>query len=560
MEGLQVSHGQATATGPKTRNEDSLGLALPVGEERLIKGLTAVIADGVSGCDAGDEASQLVVRGLLSDYYATPDTWETAFCLQKVIEALNRWLVAQAIRHSKTLITTLSALVLRGRRYAIAHIGDTRIYRRRGSEFVCLTRDHVWDQPGMQHVLTRAVGLDEALAVDFLDGEIQVGDVFLLVTDGVWEPVGDRRLHELLLLHDDPQRAADALVEAALHAHTQDNASAVVVRIDALPTPNGIGDHLDEARDLPIPERLKPGQLIDQLEVIEPLHTSRASLLYRVRHRDSGQVHVMKTLPLTFADDPDMRSALLTEEWLTRRLVDSAFPQVLPLGLGERHWLYFVISWHEGQTLAQRLEHGHRFAVSEVIDIGCQLARALGLVHRLYIVHRDIKLENLHWGKDGRLRILDFGVAACDGITDDSMHPGTPSYMAPELFANSRASNNTDLYAAGASLYRLLTRHYPYGEIEPFQSPRFGDPVPPSRYRPDIPEWLDKLLLKAVARDPLLRFETAEEMLLALERGAIDPVRIRVRSPTLQRAPEKVWKALFLLSLLLNFYLLLRHR
>jgi len=175
----------------------------------------------------------------------------------------------------------------------------------------------------------------------------------------------------------------------------------------------------------------------------------------------------------------------------------------------------------------------------------------------LNIVHRDIKPANLHQGEDNRLRILDLGVALNPNSSNEDTHgnPGTPRFMAPELFAGEIASAQSDLYAAGVTLYYLLTRHYPYGEIEPFQRPRFGDPVPPTRYRPDIPQWLENIILKAVARDPKLRFETAEEMLLALEIGERKPLLTPARSPLAERDPLLMWQGIAVLSILGNVLL-----
>ena len=92
--------------------------------------------------------------------------------------------------------------------------------------------------------------------------------------------------------------------------------------------------------------------------------------------------------------------------------------------------------------------------------------------------------------EEGVLRVLDLGVAQ-SGMEaeqhDLSPQAGTPSFLAPEQFDGQPASTQTDLYATGVTLYYALTRHYPYGEVEPFQRPRFGEPVAPSRYRPDLP-------------------------------------------------------------------------
>jgi protein phosphatase len=129
--------------------------------------------------------------------------------------------------------------------------------------------------------------------------------------------------------------------------------------------------------------------------------------------------------------------------------------------------------------------------------------------------------------------------------------------MAPELFAGNVANEGSDLYACGVTLYELLTRKYPYGEIEPFQTPRFAQPAPPTRYRRDIPEWLETILLKACAREPADRFETAEEFVLALEHGAYRPLTSPRRIPLAARNPSLTLKIVLGISLVLNLVLAL---
>ena len=123
------------------------------------------------------------------------------------------------------------------------------------------------------------------------------------------------------------------------------------------------------------------------------------------------------------------------------------------------------------------------------------------------------------------------------------------------MFEGDQATAQSDIYAAGVSLYHLLTRKYPYGEVEPFQHPRFADPTPPTRYRPDTPQWLENVLLRAVARDQKQRFETAEEMLLALEKGEVRPLSAPPRTPLMQR-PAALWQAIALVSIVINLLLL----
>jgi len=231
---------------------------------------------------------------------------------------------------------------------------------------------------------------------------------------------------------------------------------------------------------------------------------------------------------------------------------------VLPLAAGERRFLYYVMSYHAGSTLQAQLDRGRHFAVTEVVRIGMQLAKGLGVLHRLSILHRDVKPANLLESEDGSVRILDLGVALAAGVPYPELagNPGTPSFMAPELFAGKAASAQSDLYAAGVTLYQLLTRRFPYGEIEPFQHPAFADPIPPTRFRPDTPKWLEALLLRVVAREPLQRFETAEELLLALERGESSTASAPPPVPLLHRSALVRWQAVALISLAVNLLLL----
>jgi serine/threonine protein phosphatase PrpC/tRNA A-37 threonylcarbamoyl transferase component Bud32 len=556
---LQVAVGYASLTGPRERNEDYCGVATPTGQELENKGIIAAVADGIGGHKGGREAAEYTVRGLLADYFSTPDTWGVPRAIETVSTALNRWVIAEANRNAELsgMATTLSALVLRGRRFFTAHIGDSRIYRLQDGQLEPLTVDHIWEHPELNNVLSRAIGLDPRVLMDFADGDLAVDDRFLLISDGVWGILPDALMAEVLLDHPEPQAAAAALTSLALAQGGHDNATAVVVDVLALP-PTGLRDSLESAVSLPLPHRLKVGHEIDGLAVEEILHEGRETVLYRVRHQRSGQQWVMKTLQPAMQGDSALSAALLTEEWRARRVVSPFFPQVVPAE--QRSALYYLMTWHAGASLQARLDAGQHFSVGEVVRLGEALLKAIAALHRLDIVHRDIKTDNIHLGQDGVLRLLDLGVAISLGDLQADELPGlagTPSYLAPQLYEGAPPESGFDLYAAGVTLYHLLTRHYPYGEIEPFHVPKFGEPERPTRWRPEIPGWLENILLKAVARQSADRFETAEEFLLALARGAARPLASPRRQPLLQRNPLMFWKALAAFSFLLNFVLLL---
>ncbi len=556
---LKFTTGQSSLTGPRPRNEDYVGVATPAQAQLNVKGAIVAVADGVSGNAGGGEAAEMTVRTVTSDYYATPDTWEPLTALDKVITAANRWLMAQANanRDLAGMATTLSLLLLRGQRYYAAHVGDTRIYLYRDGVLKQLTTDHVWDRPDMRHVLKRAVGLDQHLFVDFIEGELATNDVFIVMSDGVWGALDEKYIQKALELYDDPSLLCKHLTISALEKGSQDNCTAVAAQV-IQPGEDTLSELIASGRHLMVPDKLNVSDLLDNFEIVELLHESRASLLYKVRHVKTRQLFVLKTLQPLLAADKETCAALLNEEWLSKRVVSQHLPQVFPVSVEHRSKLYFVISWHEGATLQQRLDGGHHFTIAGIAKIGIDMMRGMGALHRLNIIHRDIKPANVHQGSDQRLRILDLGIAVSSGIgkIESMQNPGTPSFMAPELFEGEMASASTDIYAAGVTLYHLLTRKYPYGEVEPFQHPKFSDPVPPSRYRPDTPLWLENIILKAVARDPAMRFETAEEMILALESGESKPILAPARTPLVARARFVKWQWIAAFSLILNFLLI----
>lgn len=548
--------GQRSLAGARQHNEDCFAHAAPEAALVESKGVLLVVADGVSGSGRGREAAEYVVRGLLSGYYATPETWSVLRSLDSVLSALNRWLYAQGGRNRELagMSSTVSALIIRGNRYYLAHVGDSRVYRWRSGVLEQLTSDHVWERPDMTHVLRRAMGLDDHLMLEFGEGGVEEGDQFLLLTDGVWEPLGFSGLVQACLSYAEPDNLAGFLARQASRQGGHDDATALVVRVEQVPS-RLYPDWSAAARTLPLPPRLQPDTSLDGFRIIDLVHESRTTLVYRVRREQDGSEWALKTLPENVARDDAAIEALVQEEWLTGRVVSQYFPGVLPMSASGRSALYLLTSWHEGATLQQWLDHERYLTVGEIIQLGMVMLKAIGALHRLGILHRDIKPDNLHVDRQGELRVLDLGMACHDGFGSKNVG-GTPAYMAPELLSDEPASVASEIFAVGICLYHLLTRRFPYGETEAFQHPRFGNPVPASRYRPDVPLWLDDCLLKAVSVMPDQRFATAEEMLVALESGDRRAlVRLR-KMPWLNRQDRRFWRLALGASILLNVGLL----
>jgi serine/threonine protein phosphatase PrpC len=567
---FDIDIGHASERGPRSGNEDFAAVVRPAPADAAL-GWIAAIADGVSTGGAGREAAQTAVMSVVQDYFAVPPTWDTTVVLERLIGAQNAWLAdhnrrRQALREpGATALTTLTALVLRGHSYTLAHVGDTRAWLLRGTDCTQLSQDHCFDQPDFSSRLTRALGLDDRVRVDYVQGELHAGDVFVLTSDGV-HGVLKRAQIAALAQQGSAQQASAALVRAALAAGSRDNATALVLHVRGLDAAR-LEDVLLRGRQLPVPPRLRVGDVLDDFTITAVVADNGVHRLFQARSNATRELVAIKTLSESRASDPEERAMLAHEAWLGSRLGERVGPTT-PAGfvrvreLAEPSAFYFVFDWHSGQTLEQLLAEKRRFSVADVVAGAIAIARALGRLHRSGVVHRDIKPANLHLGDDGQWRILDLSVALSgrEPKVQRTLHAGTPSYINPEQWADDPAPPDagSDLYALGVTLYFWLTGKLPYGEIEPYQTARFRrDPTAPSRLRPDVPLWLDHIVLKAVARDAKLRFETAEELVLALERGASRPLPAPGATPLVVRDPAALWKIALAVSLLFNALLVI---
>ncbi len=563
---FEIVIGFTSLTGKKGVNEDFAAAMLPEpGQEAM--GAIAAIADGVTTGGMGREAAQTTVTSLVRDYFGTPETWDTTVALDRIIAAQNSWLAGLNRRRQPACgLTTLTALVVRGQSYTLAHVGDTRAYLLRGGAVTQLTHDHAMEHPDFQHQLLRAVGAEDRLVVDYTQGELHVGDVFVLLSDGVHNVLPAKRLQGVSF--ESAQSLSEYLVRTALDAGSRDNATALVVRVLGV-LDGTLQDENRLALQLPVPPKLRVGNTIDGLAVTRVVADNGINILYQVRDPATRTLYALKTLNPQRAHDREERGMLAHEAWLAKRMQSGRAAENLvaivdPLVVTPTAF-YLLYEWHSGETLQQMLDRKHRFAVSQAVAAATQVVRALGRLHRQNVIHRDVKPANLHQGEDGVLRLLDLGVALTGREPEATrlLHAGTPSYINPEQWGFHTQEGNgpeeppdaqSDLFALGVTMYQLLTGgRLPYGEVLPYQAGRYyRDPVAPSRHNPEVPIWLDHVVQKAVARDKRRRFETAEEMMLALERGASRPLTAPAPTPLIQRDPTALWKIALAFSVLFN--------
>lgn len=564
---LQVSFGGCSSAGIKEVNQDAFAAHLPPSPLRELKGAACALADGVSSSSDSHIASQTGVTTFLQDYFSTPESWTVKTASARVLHALNRWLYQHGNSGSRarnSLVTTFSALVIKSTTAHLLHVGDSRIYRLRAGELEQLTRDHRSSYGGDQQYLTRALGVDPHLEVDYLQLGVEPGDLFLLSSDGLHEFIDPRSLAaRLASLSPDLEAEAAALVASALDNGSDDNISALLVRVDALPDEDLAEAHR-KLTELPIPPVLKAGNRIDDYEVQEVLYAGTRSHLYLVRDTSSQALYTLKTPSLNFADDPLYLDGFIKEEWVGKRInhpgVMKTYSPARP-----KQFLYYLAEYIPEQHLRQWSYEHPRPSLEQVRDLVKQIARGLRALQRLDMIHQDLKPENVLVDRQGRTKLIDFGTVRIAGL-DEIASPlerdipqGSVNYVAPEYLLGQPGSHRSDLFSLGVIAYELLTGQLPFPERRrsDHRIKSYGELnyTPARHHRPELPEWVEGALRKACAPDPARRYPALSEFLYDLEHPNKAFIRSERGKPLLEKNPLLFWKGL---SALLGLGLILQ--
>ncbi|WP_444929780.1 protein kinase domain-containing protein [Microbulbifer sp. SSSA002] len=554
----------ASCAGLRPHNDDACAVRLAEGAELQCHGSLAAVADGVATADAGGEAARAAINGFFADYYSTPQTWSTKHAAARVLHSLNSWLFRQSGGSSEIKrgwLTTFSAIIFKGTSAHLVHIGDSRIYRLRGEKLECLSRDHSHALGPGRTFLSRALGMDAHIDVDYRCEALQPGDIFLISSDGIHDFLSEAEVTELLLNFSEstPQQ----LINSALRAGSIDNLSAVTCRIDAIGLP--LCDELAmRNRELPFAPDLRPGQQLDHFLVLQELHASSRSQLYLARDLNSQALRVIKTPSVNFCDDAHYIERFIAEEWSGRRICHPGIIKIFPPP-PDRRCLYHILEYIEGQTLRQWMQLNPQAQISQVRELMAQLVSALRSLQRLEIVHGDLKPENIMMRNDGRLVIIDLGGADGPGLREQ-LHlcaesvPGSKNYAAPEFFFGDSPSHRSDIFSLGVIAYELLTGKYPYPErfgsyhyhLKSYAQMRF---TRAALHRDDIPHWIDGALHKACAADPKKRYNALSEFIQDLQ-SPNPEFKAPQNRPLLERNPVLIWQ-LLALALLLSHLLYL---
>lgn len=553
---LKISVGQFSDKGRKETNQDFHGVLIPDEPLLSLKGISVVLADGISTSKVSRVAAESAVKGFLTDYYCTSESWSVRTSAQRVLEATNSWLHSQtrsqyAYDKDRGYVCTLSAVVIKSTTAHLFHIGDSRIYRLSGNTLEQLTNDHRIVINSQQSYLGRALGVNPQIEIDYQMQRLEVGDVFVLATDGIYEHLSARRIAKLI--NDgaaDLDQVAKTIVLQAYEAGSDDNLTVQIVRIDQLPE-GAASEVFGQPSELPLPPLLEARMVFDGYRIVRELHGSSRSHIYLAVDIETDAVVTLKIPSIDLRDDPAYLKRFLMEEWVARR-IDS--PHVLKPSPSarRRNFLYLVSEYIDGQTLAQWMIDNPAPALETVRDIVEQIAKGLRAFHRKEMLHQDLRPANIMIDNTGTVKIIDFGSTRIQGVAeaepsglqDDIL--GTLQYTAPEYFLGEAANSRSDLFSLGVITYQMLTGKLPYGAQAAQARTRaeFGK----LRYRPaslgerGIPVWVDGALERAVHPNPLKRYDSLSEFLFDLRKPNSKYLTAST-APLIERNPLLFWKS-----------------
>jgi len=549
---LKVSFGGYTSAGIKEHNEDAFAAFQPKEQVRYLKGVAACVADGVSCSANAQQASQTAVTQFIDDYYSTPDTWLVRTAASRIISSLNLWLFhhgQQASARHNSLVTTFSSLVIKSTTAHIFHVGDSRVYRIRSGRIECLTRDHLQKAPE-RSFLTRALGMDSHIEVDYKQENVEIGDVFLLTSDGAHEYVNPSELRQAVENGEDLEVTATAIVNHALSSGSDDNITCLLVKVDNLPLAS-IDEMHRQLTALKIPPVMTPSMTIDGYEIIRVLHSGTRSHLYLVKHPDHSKPYVLKAPSENFSEDAQYLDGFIREQWIGSRVNHNNVMKIFPAPNNSR-FLYLLCEYIEGQTLRQWM-HDHPLpSLENVRDIIQEVASGIRAMQRLGMVHRDLKPENIMLADDGTIKIIDFGTVKVNGLDEitsalgETVPVGSVNYIAPEYLLNQQGVHSSDIFSIAVIAYEMLTGKLPFdmGHIHRRQPKGVHEwrYTVASKYRKDIPRWVDCALQKATEADVKQRYEALSELTTDLRKPNQELMRSYKLAPLIERSPERFWQ------------------
>lgn len=465
----------------------------------------------------------------------------------------------------KGYVCTFSSLILKSNTAHIFHIGDSRIYKFAGKEFEQLTNDHRVYISKEQNYLSRAVGINSQLTIDYKQISLEKDDIFILATDGVYEFIDKEFVYETLNIYGQYyDTAARVLVEKALENGSKDNLTIQIVKITNLPN-RDIKEINEQLINKSVPPLLEAREEFDGLSIVRNIKSSSRSHVYLAKDLETQKNVVLKIPSIELQNDKAYLERFMLEDWIAKKINN---PHVVKsfIQTKEQNYIYNVTEFIEGQTLSQWIIDNPKPKLEKVRDIIEQLAKGLYAFHKLEMIHQDIRPENIMIDTTGCVKIIDFGSTKVAGLNDISTFmqqndlQGTAMYSAPEYFLGYIGTNRSDIFSVAVITYQMLSGKFPYGtNIAKSQTKKAQRKLNyTSIYDGDdkkIPIWIDEALKKALEIDPTRRYSELSEFIHDLFKPNQEFLN-KTKPPLIKRNPLIFWQSSTVILSFILFMLL----
>jgi serine/threonine-protein kinase len=280
----------------------------------------------------------------------------------------------------------------------------------------------------------------------------------------------------------------------------------------------------------------------------EVLGAGGMSIVFRAQDRTLERLVAIKVLRQKYSSDPAFRERFRQEARAAANLSHPNIVTVHDFGL-DNDRLFIVMEYVPGTNLKDILEERGRLSVEEAVPLAIQMCAGVGYAHRAGLVHCDIKPHNVLVSPDKRVKVTDFGIArALASISPDEKADivwGSPQYFSPEQARGLAPSPASDVYGIGVILYQVLTGRLPFSAesgVELARLHRDSSPTPVSKLVPEIPETINRIVMKVLSKEPSSRYRTADQLGRVLQSFANQSVsskdqETRASQPSVRSAP-----------------------
>lgn len=516
--GWTLAVGACSSSAAETENADVYVIYQGDAFGRPGRGIIAAVARGIGFGPRAREAAHVALHGLVEGYFGAAATLGPGRAASLALGAANAWMFSQSRADPEHgMAAALTALIFVGRRVRIVHVGDCRVYRARDGQLAPLTSDHLRPAADETNSLTRSVGGDAELQVDYVEDDCEPADRYVILSKGGFAATSSARLAGMLTAALSPEDVARTAASTPARTGT---AAATAIVIDILRAPDSSFDDIAATlRRLPIRGAPHDGENWDGFLLGRTLYRSRYTTLKLARDTLGDRDVVLKIPLASMLHDEVFRAGFLREAWIGATVHSPRIASYIDIAPERRSSLYLVLPYYRGETLEARLSRPDPVAYLEGVGLALKLCAAVQDLAALQVVHRDLKPENILLLPGGEIKLLDLGLAYLPGVDepDDDRLGGTTRYMAPELFRKQPADQRSEVFALGVTVYRLFSGgSFPFGQRET---------IPLQRLRPDLPAWLGRCLTAAMDANRDNRFQDAGEFARALETGLSQGVK-----------------------------------